>query len=187
MAPLPTREQAWSLLNEYTKSDRLLKHALSVEATMGAYAERFGEDAHLWRITGLIHDFDFEQWPDAPAHTAEGARILREQGWPEEIVRAVLAHADYSGVPRDTLMARTLFAADELSGFVMAVAYVRPSRKVADVEVQSVKKKMKDKAFARAISREDIVNGAADLGIPLDEHIRNVIDALAGSADALGL
>lgn len=154
---------------------------------MAAYAEHFGEDVHLWRITGLIHDLDFEQWPDAPAHTAEGARILREEGWPEEIVRAVLSHADYSGVPRDTLMSRALFAADELSGFVMAVAYVRPSRKVADVEVSSVKKKMKDKAFARAISREDIVNGAAELGIPLDEHIERVIAALAAVADELGL
>ncbi len=182
-----TRAEAWALLNEYTGSDSLLKHALAVEAAMRAYAPRFGGDPEEWGVTGLLHDFDYERWPTAPDHPTRGMAILREQGWPEQVVEAIGGHATYLGIPRSTPMARALFAVDELCGFLTAVAYVRPSRKIADVEVSSVKKKMKDKAFARAVNRDEIVQGAEELGVPLDEHIAVCIRALAAVADDLGL
>lgn len=181
------REAGWALLTEFTKGDSLLKHALAVEAAMRHYARTFGEDEDVWGIVGLIHDFDYERWPSAPDHPEQGMRILRERGWPEDLVLAVGSHADYTGIPRDTLLARTLFAVDELCGFLTAVAYVRPSRRIADVEVSSVKKKMKDKAFARSVSRDDIVRGAEALGLPLDDHIGNCIRALSEVAPTLGL
>lgn len=182
-----TRADAWALLTEYTKSDSLLKHALAVEAAMRYYAERQGADAELWGNTGLLHDFDYERWPNAPDHPLKGMEILRERGWPEEVIHAIGGHAQYLDIPRDTPLARTLFAVDELCGFITAVAYVRPSRKLAEVEVASVKKKMKDKAFARNVSREDILQGTEELGIALDEHIAHCIAAMQRVADVLGL
>jgi putative nucleotidyltransferase with HDIG domain len=184
---MPTREDAWALLTQYTQSESLLKHALAVEAAMGAYAKRFGADQALYEITGLIHDFDYERWPQAPDHPLKGMAILRERGWPEEIIQAIGGHASYTGIPRDTLLAKTLFAVDELCGFIMAVAYVRPSRKLADVEVTSVRKKMKDKAFARQVSREEIIQGAEELGIGLDEHIAQCLAGMRAVSDVLGL
>lgn len=181
------RAAAWQLLTEYTSSDSLIKHALAVEAAMRHYATVFGEDPELWGAVGLVHDFDYERWPQAPDHPNQGMAILRERGWPEEIVAAIGSHADYTGIPRENLMAKTLYAVDELCGFLTAVAYVRPSRKIADVEVTSVRKKMKDKAFARSVSREDIVRGAEELGIPLDEHIQHCITAMCSVAADLGL
>lgn len=183
----PDRETAWRLLTEFTQNESLLKHALAVEAAMRHYARVFGEDVDLWGVVGLIHDFDYERWPTAPDHPEKGMAILRERGWPDEIVQAIGSHATYTGIPRDTLMARTLYAVDELCGFLTAVAYVRPSRKIADVEVSSVRKKMKDKAFARSVNRQDIISGAEELGIALDEHIQHCIAAMSEAADALGL
>jgi putative nucleotidyltransferase with HDIG domain len=185
--PNVNRDAAWALLTEYTSNESLIKHALAVEAAMRHYARLYGEDPDLWGTVGLVHDFDYERWPQAPDHPQQGMAILREHGWPEEIVRAIGSHADYTGIPRDTQMARALYAVDELCGFVTAVAYVRPSRRVADVEVSSVRKKMKDKAFARSVSREDIIRGAEELGVPLDEHIKNVIEAMTAVASDLGL
>lgn len=185
--PNINRDAAWALLTEYTSNESLIKHALAVEAAMRYYARLYGEDPDLWGTVGLVHDFDYERWPQAPDHPEQGMAILREHGWPEEIVRAIGSHADYTGIPRDTQMARALYAVDELCGFVTAVAYVRPSRKVADVEVSSIRKKMKDKAFARSVSREDIIRGAEELGVPLDEHIKNVIEAMRAVASDLGL
>lgn len=182
-----TREEAWQLLTEFTKNESLLKHALAVEAAMGRYARRFGEDEEKWRVVGLLHDFDYEVHPTLDKHPLEGAKILRQRGVSEEIVEGVISHADHVGVPRDTLMKKTLYAVDELTGFVIAVALVRPNKSVLDVEPSSVRKKMKDKAFARAVNREDIVKGAEELGVPLEEHIREVIDALKGVAGELGL
>ena len=182
-----TRDDAWALLTEFTDSDSLRKHALAVEAAMRFYARRFGEDEELFGNTGLLHDFDYERWPNAPDHPTEGMRILADRGWPIEMIQAIAGHAPYLGVPRDTLLARTLFAVDELCGFLTAVAYVRPSRSIGDVEVSSVKKKLKDKAFARSVSREDILLGTEELGIPLDEHIGNCIQAMQNNAGALGL
>ncbi|MHB0868746.1 MAG: HDIG domain-containing metalloprotein, partial [Chloroflexota bacterium] len=166
----PTREEAMKLLTEFTRSDSLIKHALAVEAAMRAYARKFGEDEEKWGVVGLIHDFDYEQNPTWEKHVYEGVRILRERGWPEEIVEAMASHANYMGIPRDTLMKKTLFAVDELTGFISAVALVRPSKSVMDVEPSSVRKKMKDKAFARSVSREDILAGAEAMGIPLEEQ-----------------
>lgn len=183
----PTREEAMALLKEFTHSDSLIKHALAVEAAMRAYARKFGEGEEKWGVVGLIHDFDYEQNPTWDRHVHEGVRILRQRGWPEEIVEGAASHADYMGIPRDTLMRKTLFAVDELTGFIAAVALVRPTKSVMDVEAPAVRKKMKDKAFARAVSREDIVKGAEELGIPLDEHIDFVIRAMQGSARELGL
>ncbi|MCX6362097.1 MAG: HAD family hydrolase [Armatimonadetes bacterium] len=183
----PGRSDAWELLCTYTAGDGLRKHALAVEAAMRTYAERAGEDADVWGICGLIHDFDYERWPDASGHPVEGSRILAELGWPEPIITSVLGHADYSGVPRETPMARSLYAVDELCGLIMAVAYVKPGRSLSEVDVRSVRKKMKDKAFARAVSREDIVLGADELGMDLDEHIGLCLAALQRSAEALGL
>ena len=189
---LPSRDDALALVQEYTASDSLRKHMLSVEAAMRAYAEMFGEDVERWGLAGLVHDFDYERFPNAAhsaseEHPAEGVRILRSNGWPEDILQAILGHAQYSGVPRTSRMAKTLFAVDELTGLVTATALVRPSRSVHEVEARSVRKKMKDKAFARGVSREDVIEGAADLGVDLDEHITFVIGAMQRSADALGL
>jgi putative nucleotidyltransferase with HDIG domain len=189
---LPSRNDALALVHEYTASDSLRKHMLSVEAAMRAYAEKGGADVERWGLAGLIHDFDYERFPNAAhsptdEHPAEGVRILRALGWPEDILEAVMGHALYSGVPRVTPMARTLFAVDELTGLITATALVRPSRSVHEVDARSVRKKMKDKAFARGVSREDVINGAAELGIDLDEHITFVIGAMQRSADALGL
>ncbi|WP_026962158.1 HD domain-containing protein [Alicyclobacillus herbarius] len=184
---MKTIEDALALLHEYTESESLRRHAYAVAAAMRAYAERFGEDPDTYEMTGLLHDFDYERYPDLSQHTVVGARILREQGWPEEIVHAILGHNDHNGVPRDTLLAKTLYACDELSGFVMAVAMVKPTRNLQDVSVKSVKKKLKDKAFARGVNRDDVYRGAEELGIELDEHIQQVISALIRVASRLGL
>jgi putative nucleotidyltransferase with HDIG domain len=181
------RNDAWELLCEYTTNENLRKHALAVEATMRAYARKYGEDEEEWGIVGLLHDFDYERWPEAPEHAAKGAEILAERGYPEHVVRAVKSHADYLGVPRETNMEKALFAADELTGFIVAVALVRPSKSVRDVKVKSVKKKFKQTAFAAAVSREDIRQGAEELGVDLDEHIQTVIEAMQGIAEELGL
>jgi putative nucleotidyltransferase with HDIG domain len=182
------RQAAWELLTEYTKSESLLKHAMAVEAAMRAYAEKLGEDPEMWGIVGLVHDFDYERYPSAEAgHPFKGAEELRAKGYPEYLVKAVLSHADYSGVPRDTPMEKTLFACDELCGFITAAALIRPTKSVLDLEASSVKKRMKDKAFARNVKREDIVNGAQELGVDLTEHITFVIKAMQGIADELGL
>ena len=189
---MPTRDDAWKLLCEYTQSESLRKHMLAVETCVRAYARKNKADEELWGIAALLHDFDYERWPNADhaadkEHPAEGARILRELGYPEESVRAILSHADYSGVPRKTLLEHTLFACDELAGFLTACTYVRPSKSILDLEVDSVKKRMKDKAFARGVSRDDVRKGAEELGIPLEEHIAFCIQALRENADALGL
>ena len=189
---LPSRDETLALVHEYTASDSLRKHMLSVEAAMRAYALRFGEDPERWGLTGLVHDFDYERFPNeahspTEAHPAEGVRILRARGWPEDILEAILGHGNYTGVPRVTRLAKTLYAVDELTGLVTATALVRPSRSVHEVDARSVRKKMKDKAFARGVNREDVVAGAADLGVELDEHIEFVIGAMRGSAEALGL
>ncbi|HKY97655.1 MAG TPA: HD domain-containing protein [Gemmatimonadaceae bacterium] len=192
MTGLPTRDEALAIMHEYTASESLRKHMLSVEAAMRAYAERLGEDVERWGITGLIHDFDYERFPNdahspTEEHPAEGVRILRSRGFPEDILTAILGHATYSGVPRESKMAKTLFAVDELTGLITATALVRPSRSVMEVEAKSVRKKMKDKAFARGVNRDDVINGAADLGVDLDEHIDFVIKAMQRSAESLGL
>ena len=189
---LPTRDDALALVHEYTASDSLRKHMLSVEAAMRAYASKLGEDVERWGLAGLIHDFDYERFPNnahsaTEEHPAEGVRILRAHGWPEDILEAVLGHAQYSGVPRVTPMAKTLFAVDELTGLITATALVRPSRSVHEVEARSVRKKMKDKAFARGVSRDDVIQGADALGVDLDEHIAFVIGAMQREAEALGL
>ncbi len=183
-----TRDEALSLLKEYTNSESLLKHALAVEAAMRLYAVRFGEKAELWGMTGLIHDFDYERWPNPPEHTREGARILRERGVDEEIIGAILSHATWNGeqYPLDRPLRRTLFAVDELCGFITAVAYVRPD-KLAGMAASSVRKKMKQKSFAAAVKRDDIEKGAELVGLSLDEHIQNVIEAMQGVARPLGL
>lgn len=191
-ATLPSREEALALMHEYTASESLRAHMLSVEAAMRAYAAKFGEDPERWGLTGLIHDFDYERFPNAAhsateEHPAEGVRMLRARGYPEDILQAILGHATYCVVPRVTKLAQTLFAVDELTGLITASALVRPSRSVLDLEASSVKKKMKDKHFARGVSREDVVNGAAELGVELDEHIQFVIDAMRPVADSLGL
>jgi putative nucleotidyltransferase with HDIG domain len=189
---LPTREAALALQHEYTASESLRKHMLAVEAAMRAYAAKFGEDADRWGLAGLIHDFDYERFPNAAhspteEHPAEGVRILRDRGWPEDILQAILGHATYSGVARETPMAKALFAVDELTGLITATALVRPSRSVHEVDARSVRKKMKDKAFAKGVSREDVTLGAQELGVDLDEHIQFVVDAMRAAADSLGL
>jgi putative nucleotidyltransferase with HDIG domain len=189
---MPNREDAWKLLCEYTQSESLRKHMLAVEACVRAYARKTGADQEAWGIAALLHDFDYERWPNndhAPnrEHPSEGAKILREHGYSEELVRAILSHADYCGVPRQTPLEHTLFACDELAGFLTACSYVRPSKSILDLEVSSVKKRMKDKAFARAVSREDITKGAQELGVPLEGHIATCIAAMREQADALGL
>jgi putative nucleotidyltransferase with HDIG domain len=182
-----TRDRALRILHEYTKSESLRRHALQVETCVAACASRLGQDEETWRVTGLLHDFDYEIHPEAPDHPMKGEAILTGQGVPPEIRRAVLSHAGYSGVSRDSPLEKTLFACDELSGFISARALVKPSRKVAEVDVKSVRKKLKDKAFARSVSRDDIVNGAAETGVDLDEHIGFCIQAMQGNADAIGL
>jgi putative nucleotidyltransferase with HDIG domain len=181
------REQAWGLLTEFTQSESLRKHALAVEACMRAYARKYGEDEDKWAITGLLHDFDYERYPTAEEHPFMGEKILAERGYPEEIRRAILSHAQYSGVPRQSNLEKTLFACDELAGFITAVAMVKPSKSLAEVEAKSVRKKMKDKAFARAVNRNDITEGAADLGVDLDTHITFCVDAMRSVAAELGL
>ena len=180
------RPAAWNLLCEYTKNESLRKHALAVEACVRAYARKFGEDEEKWGVVGLIHDFDYEMYPDAPDHPLKGSEILKQRGYPEELRRAILGHADYTGVPRDTILAKALFACDELAGFITACSLVRPE-KIASLEAKSVRKRMKDKAFARSVSREDITRGAEELGVTLDEHIAFCIDAMRAIADSLGL
>lgn len=182
-----TREDAWKLLTEYTQSESLRKHAMAVEACMRACARKFGEDEEKWGIVGLIHDFDYEQHPTLAEHPFAGAEILKQRGWPEDIRTAVLSHADYSGVKRETQMQKALFACDELAGFITAVALVKPGKSLAEVDAKSVRKKMKDKAFARNVNREDIISGAAELGVDLDEHIAFCIEAMKLVADQLGL
>lgn len=181
------RSAALDLLHEFTRSDSLRKHAYAVEAAMRAYARKFGEDEEEWGMVGLLHDFDYEKYPSAEEHPFVGNRILEERGWPASLRRAIMSHADYTGVTRDSLMEKTLFAVDELCGFVMAVAYVRPDRRIAGLEARSVKKKMKDKGFARAVSRDDMLAGAAGLGVDFDTHAQFVIDALAAASDSLGM
>ena len=183
----PTRDDAWALLTEYTTGESLRKHALAVEAAVRGYARMFGEDEAEWGIVGLIHDFDYERWPDPDNHPFRGAEILRERGYPEHMVRAILSHADYSGVARESRLEHTLFACDEMAGFVTAASLVRPSKSILDLEARSVKKRMKDKAFARAVSRDDLRRGAAELGLPLDEHITHVILFMREHAAVLGL
>ncbi len=183
------REKAWALLNEYTQSESLVRHMLAVEAAMTAYAKKLGEDENVWGVTGLLHDFDYEKWPnpdrDETGHPFTGVAILREQGYPEDMLDAILGHADYSGVARITPMAKALFAVDELCGFVMAVAYVRPEN-LTGMKPKSVKKKLKDKAFAAAVSRDDIRIGVEEMGVEQDEHIQTVIDAMQGISGELG-
>ena len=181
------RDAAWELLNEYTKNPALIKHALAVEAAMRAYARKYGEDEDTWGTIGLLHDFDYERYPTREDHPFRGAEILRAKGVPEKWVRTIMSHADYTGVPRDTQAAKVLFAVAELCGFLTACALVRPDKKIATVEVASVRKKMKAKAFAAQVSREDIIAGAEQLGVDLDTHIATVRDAMATVADELGL
>jgi putative nucleotidyltransferase with HDIG domain len=182
-----TRQEALELLHEYTESESLRRHAYAVEASVRAYARKFGEDEEKWAVTGLLHDFDYERYPTPEEHTVVSARILTEQGYPEDMIYAIRAHADYNGLERNTPLARTLYACDELSGFVMAVAMVRPTRNVADVKVKSVKKKLKDKAFAKGVNRDDVYRGAEELEVDLDTHIAFVIEALTAVAPELGL
>jgi putative nucleotidyltransferase with HDIG domain len=182
-----TREEAWSVVCEFVKSDSLRRHMLGVEACMSAYAEKFGEDAERWRVTALLHDFDWEIHPNSPDHPMKGEAILAERGVDETIRRAILSHANYSGVPRVSLLERALFACDELSGFLTACSYVKPSKSISEVDVPSVKRKLKDKAFARNVNRDDITNGAEELQIPLDEHIAFCIEAMKAKAGELGL
>jgi predicted hydrolase (HD superfamily) len=187
-----TRSEALALMQEYTASDALRKHMYAVEIAMRAMAERASEDPDAWGLVGLVHDFDYERYPNAAhsphqEHPAEGVRILAERGLPEPMQRAILGHANYTGVPRDSAMAKALFAVDELCGFLVACALVRPSRSLQDLEVSSVKKKLKDKAFARGVSREDVIQGAAELGVSLDEHIAFVLAALRPQERVLGL
>lgn len=183
----PDREAAWKLLCEWTKSEPLRKHALGVEAAMRAYARKLGGDEELWAVTGLLHDLDYERHPTKEEHPFKGVEALREAGYPEEVLQAILGHASYSGVPRESLMAKALFAVDELSGFIVAVALVRPSKKLDDVTVKSVKKKLKEKSFAKGCDRDEIALGAKELGVDMDEHIQTVITALQGIAGDLGL
>ncbi len=183
------RERAWALFCDWTTSESLRKHVLAVEAAMRAYARRFGEDEEAWAVVGILHDLDYERYPtmDGTGHPFKAVEYLRSVGYPEVVMRAILSHADYSGVARETRMEYTLFAVDELTGFITAVALVRPSKRVADVDAKSVRKKMKDKAFARAVSRDDLVQGAAELGLELDDHIAFTVEALTAQADRLGL
>jgi len=185
-----SREDAWKLLTEFTQSESLRKHALAVEACMRACSRKWGkgsEDETLWSVVGLIHDFDYERWPSLEDHPYKGNEILKERGYPDEIRRAIMSHAEYSGVSRDTPMEKALFACDELAGFITAVALIKPGKSLAEVDTKSVRKRMKDKAFARKVNRDDIVNGAADLGVDLDEHIGFCIEAMKPIAKELGL
>ncbi len=180
------RAAAWELLCDYTKNENLRRHALAVEACMRAYAKKFGEDEGVWGVVGILHDFDYEIYPNAPDHPLKGSEILKSKGLPEDLRRAILGHAEYTGVPRDTRLAKALFASDELAGFITACSLVRPD-KIMTLEAKSVRKRMKDKAFARSVSRDDITKGAEELGVPLDEHIAFSIEAMRGIAAQLGL
>src|SRR5258705_7276466 len=189
---IPPRSATLALMHEFTASESLRKHMLSVEGAMRAYARKFGEDEERWGTTGLIHDFDYERFPNnahsaTEEHPAEGVRIVRGKGYPDDILEAILGHAQYCNTPRQSQMAKTLFAVDELTGLITATALVRPSKSVHEVDARSVRKKMKDKAFARGVNRDDVINGAAELGVDLDEHITFVIGAMQRSADAIGL
>jgi putative nucleotidyltransferase with HDIG domain len=181
------RAEAWGLLTEFTQSENLRKHALAVEACMRAYAHKFEEDERTYCLTGLLHDFDYEKYPTPEQHPFVGNKILEERGWPEEIRRAIMSHAQYSGVPRISNMEKALFACDELAGLITATALVKPGKSLAEVDAKSVRKKMKDKAFARSVSREDIIEGARELGVDLDEHIAFCIEAMKGISKELGL
>jgi len=189
---MPTRHDAWNLLCEFTQSESLRKHALAVEACVRAYARKNGTDENLWGLAALLHDFDYERWPNADHHPTQehpyaGSQILRERGYPEEMITAILGHANYCGVPRTTPLDHTLFACDELAGFLTACALIRPSKSILDVEASSVKKRLKDKAFARGVSREDVYKGAEELGIPFEQHIAFCIEAMRSVAADLGL
>ncbi|HJY87691.1 MAG TPA: HDIG domain-containing protein [Candidatus Acidoferrales bacterium] len=189
---MPSRDDAWALLSEYTQNENLRKHALAVESCVRAYARKLGSDEELWGLAGLLHDFDYERWPNSDHHPSEGhpsagSKILRERGYPEEVIRAILAHADYTGVMRTTPLERTLFACDELAGFLVACALVKPGKSIFEVDTDSVKRKLKDKAFARGVHRQDVLKGAEELGVPLEEHIAFCIEALRSAADRLGL
>jgi putative nucleotidyltransferase with HDIG domain len=181
------RETAWCLLSEFTQSESLRKHALAVEACMRAYARKYGADQELWGMVGLLHDFDYEKYPSLEDHPYRGSEILEERGYSEELRRAILSHAEYTGVARVSPMEKALFACDELAGFITACALVKPGKSLAEVEAKSVRKKMKDKAFARSVHREDIIAGAADIGLDLEEHIAFCIEAMKGIAAELGL
>jgi predicted hydrolase (HD superfamily) len=187
MSETPNRDAAWTLLTEWTISESLRKHALAVEAAVRGYARRFGEDPDAWGIVALLHDFDYERFPTPADHPFRGCEELTRRGYPEWVTRAILSHAQYSGVPRESLLEKSLFACDEMAGFISAAALVRPSKSVLDLEASSVIKRMKDKAFARAVSREDLRRGAEELGLPLDVHATNVIESLREQADVLGL
>ena len=190
--PIPPRSETLALMHEYTASESLRKHMLAVEGAMRAYARKFGEDEERWGTTGLIHDFDYERFPNnahsaTEEHPAEGVRILRGKDYPEDILEAILGHAQYCNTPRQSQMAKTLFAVDELTGLITATALVRPSKSVHEVDAKSVRKKMKDKAFARGVNRDDVINGAAELGVELDEHITFVIESMKERSADLGL
>jgi putative nucleotidyltransferase with HDIG domain len=182
-----SRSDAYALMTEYTASESLRKHMLAVEAAVRGYARLWGEHEEEWGVVALLHDFDYERWPDQENHPFRGVEILKAKGYPEWVTRAILSHAEYSGVPRESRLEHTLYACDEMSGFVTAAALVRPSKSVMDLEAPSVIKRMKDKAFARAVSRDDLKRGAEEIGLPLDQHIANVISFMRVEADALGL
>jgi putative nucleotidyltransferase with HDIG domain len=182
-----SREDAWKLMTEYTQGESLRKHMMAVEAAVRGYARQFGEDEDDWGAVALLHDFDYERYPDQENHPYRGVEVLKARGYPEWVTRAILSHADYSGVPRESRLEKTLYACDEMSGIVTAAALVRPSKSILDLEASSVMKRMKDKAFARAVNRDDLKRGAEELGIPLDQHITNVIAFMRVQADALGL
>ena len=189
---MPGRDATWDLLCEFTASDSLRKHALAVEACVRAYARKFGDDEELWGLAALLHDFDYERWPNnghhpTQEHPSQGSVILRERGYPEELIRAILSHADYTGIMRQSRLEHTLFACDELAGFLTACALIKPGKSIFEVETDSVKRKLKDKAFARGVNRQDVLKGAEELGIPLDDHIQFCIDAMRGVANQLGL
>jgi putative nucleotidyltransferase with HDIG domain len=182
-----TRDAAWALLTEFTQNENLQKHALAVEAAVRGYARQWGEDEVAWGVTALLHDFDYERYPDLADHPFKGAEVLRERGYPEWLVRAVLSHADHTGVARESRLEHALFACDEMAGFVTAAALIRPSKSLLDLEAKSVVKRMKEKAFARAVNRDDLRRGAEEIGVPLDTHVANVIAFMREQADALGL
>ena len=184
---MPTREDAWNLLCEYTESDSLRRHGLAVEQVMRKMAQKYGEDEELWAMTGLLHDFDYEKYPTIEEHPYVGNKILKEKGYPEELTTAIMGHANYTGVLRESLMAKALYAADEISGFMFAVTYVRPSKSIHDVKVKSVKKKLKQKSFAASVNREEVYEGPEEMDVTLDEHIQFIIDALKEKAEDLGL
>jgi putative nucleotidyltransferase with HDIG domain len=189
---MPSRDDAWKLLCEYTQNENLRRHALGVEACLRAYARNFQADEELWGLAGLLHDFDYERWPNlehspTEGHPVEGSKVLRALGYPDEIIQAILSHADYTGAPRRSLLDHALFACDELSGFLVACALVKPTKTLAEVETNSVKRKLKDKAFARGVNRQDVYRGAEELGLPLEDHIQFCIAAMRAIADQLGL